>query len=144
MILLYCTACSPLSKPNWTPPDPYEAPPDCQVMLLQPALQQALQRASSERNFNVELITLLLEHGCVCSACSIERIFDSAAEDPFLLLAGMRRRRAFRHERRQRRMNELGARLHRRSGYGGGMARRLPAHHGAACHVAGASGICPR
>jgi hypothetical protein len=61
-----------------------------QVLLLQPALQQALQRASSERNFNVELINLLLEHGCITSACNIASIFDASAEDPFLLISDMR------------------------------------------------------
>ena len=40
-------------------------------MLVQPAFQQALQRAISERDFNVKLLDLLLDHGCSLSGCSL-------------------------------------------------------------------------
>ena len=65
------------------------------IMFIQPAFQQAMQRASSERNFNVQLIELLLDHGCNLGACDLAAMFSTATEDPFLLLDQMKRRRDF-------------------------------------------------
>ena len=47
------------------------------VMLMQPAFQQAMERASSERNFNVAILDLLLDHGCTPSACNLAAIVET-------------------------------------------------------------------
>ena len=45
-----------------------------QVIMVQPAFQDAVSRSSFERNFNVKLIDLLLDYGCTISACSLDEI----------------------------------------------------------------------
>ena len=48
-----------------------------QVMLMQPAFQQAMEHASSERNFNVAILDLLLGHGCAPAACNLAAILET-------------------------------------------------------------------
>lgn len=48
-----------------------------QVMLMQPAFQQAMEHASSERNFNVAILDLLLGHGCTPAACNLAAILET-------------------------------------------------------------------
>ena len=58
--------------------------------MLQPAFQEAVQRALSERDFNVQLLDLLKSHGARASECDLARCFEMATEDPFLLLSEIR------------------------------------------------------
>ena len=78
-----------------------------QILMMQPALQEAVRRASSERNFNAQLLELLLNHGCTLSACSLSDILHKSREDPFLLLEDMKRSRKKWHDRNERLLAEL-------------------------------------
>ena len=78
-----------------------------QVLMLQPAFQEAVRRASSERSFNVRLLDLLLNYGCSLSACSLNDILSTTREDPFLLIEEMQRIRRITFDRRKRQLEEL-------------------------------------
>lgn len=58
------------------------------VLHIQPAFQEALQRATrgTAQLFNVELVDMLMSHGARVSACDLRFLFDDPnARDPFLL-----------------------------------------------------------
>ena len=79
------------------------------LMFMQPSFQQAMQRATSERNFNVELLDLLIDHGCTPAAVSLSQVLEMASEDPYLLLSDMKRKRDFLYSRRKQEIADRSA-----------------------------------